>query len=70
MPATGPESEAARRKLQPVFAEVGAPPEALNQFRHTDVRLQSKNPAEKEDEQHHPAVGEQDEETEDHLHVG
>jgi hypothetical protein len=47
-PAAGPEPEAARAKLQPVFAQVAATPEALKQFRDRNVRSQSKKPPGKE----------------------
>jgi arylsulfatase A len=47
-PAAGPEPEAARAKLQPVFAQVAATPEALKQFRDSNVRSQSKKPPGKE----------------------
>jgi arylsulfatase A len=43
-PASGPEAEAMRQRFQPVFAQVGATPEALKRFRDTYVRLPNKKP--------------------------
>jgi arylsulfatase A len=37
-PASGTEADAMRKRLQPVFARVGATPEALQRFRDTNVR--------------------------------
>jgi hypothetical protein len=38
-PATGAEAEAAKQKLQPVFAQVGATPESMRRFRDMNVRV-------------------------------
>jgi arylsulfatase A len=41
-PVSSPEAEAMHQEFQPIFAQVGATPEALKRFRDTHVRLQGK----------------------------
>jgi arylsulfatase A len=41
-PATGDEADAMKQKLQPIFAKLGATPDAMQKFRDTNVRTPGK----------------------------